>query len=173
MRRSLTHLPGFFRATKMWDLIVATDSELCAVVELKAHIGPSFGNNTNNRAEEAIGNATDLWQAYREGAFADSPEPWLGYLLLLEDCAEVRRDVAVKEPHFDVFPEFKSASYQRRYEILLRKLVRERLYSGACLLLSDSGDAGEPTNYHEPATDLGADRFIGGLLRRCTPAKSS
>ena len=171
MRRSLTHLPGFFRATKMWDLIVATDSELCAVVELKAHIGPSFGNNTNNRAEEAIGNATDLWQAYREGAFADSPEPWLGYLLLLEDCAEVRRDVAVKEPHFDVFPEFKNASYQRRYEILLRKLVRERLYSGACLLLSGSGDAGEPTNYHEPATDLGADRFIGGLLRRCTPAK--
>ncbi len=173
MRRSLTHLPGFFRATKMWDLIVTTDSELCAVVELKAHIGPSFGNNTNNRAEEAIGNATDLWQAYREGAFADSPEPWLGYLLLLEDCAEVRSDVAVKEPHFDVFPEFKNASYQRRYEILLRKLVRERLYSGACLLLSDSDDAGKPANYREPATDLGADRFIGGLLRRCTPAKGS
>ena len=171
IRRSLTYLPGFFRPTKMWDLIVATDSELCAVVELKAHIGPSFGNNTNNRAEEAIGNATDLWQAYREGAFTDSPEPWLGYLLLLEDCDQVRRDVAVSEPHFDVFPEFKKASYQRRYEILLRKLVRERLYSAACLLLSDSDDAGETTNYHEPAKDLSADRFIGGLLRRCTPAK--
>ena len=172
IRRALTYLPGFFRPTKMWDLIVATDRELCAVVELKAHIGPSFGNNTNNRAEEAIGNATDLWQAYREGAFADSPEPWLGYLLLLEDCDEVRRDVAVKEPHFDVFPEFKSASYQRRYELLLRKLVRERLYSAACLLVSDPNDAGETTNYHEPATDLSAHRFIGGLLRRCTPAMS-
>ena len=171
IRRSLTYLPGFFRATKMWDLVVATDSELCAVVELKAHIGPSFGNNTNNRTEEAIGNATDLWHAYREGAFENSPEPWLGYLLLLEDCEEVRRNVAVKEPHFDVFPEFKSASYQKRYEILLRKLVRERLYSGACLLLSDPTDAGEPANYHEPAADVGTDRFIGGLLRRCAPVK--
>ncbi len=169
IRRTLTYLPGFFRPTKMWDLIVATDSDLCAVVELKAHIGPSFGNNANNRAEEAIGNATDLWQAYREGAFADSSEPWLGYLLLLEDCEEVRRSVAVREPHFDVFPEFKSASYEQRYEILLRKLVRERLYSSACLLLSDSDHAGDTKNYHEPATDLSADRFIAGLLRRCTP----
>lgn len=171
IRRALTYLPGFFRPTKMWDLIVATESELCAVVELKAHIGPSFGNNTNNRAEEAIGNATDLWQAFREGAFADSPAPWLGYLLLLEDCDEVRRNVSVREPHFDVFPEFKNASYQRRYELLLRKLVRERLYSSACLLLSDPHDAGQSTNYNEPATDLSADRFIGGLLLRCRPAK--
>lgn len=171
IRHTLTYLPGFFRPTKMWDLIVATDSELCAIVELKAHIGPSFGNNTNNRAEEAIGNAADLWQTYREGAFADSPAPWLGYLLLLEDCDEVRRAVAVREPHFDVFPEFKNASYQRRYELLLRKLVRERLYSAARLLSSNPADAGATTNYHEPATDLSADRFIGGLLRRCTPAR--
>lgn len=170
IQRSLTYLPGFFRATKMWDLIVATESELRAVVELKAHIGPSFGNNTNNRAEEAIGNATDLWKAYREGAFGDSPEPWVGYLLLLEDCEEVRRDVAVKEPHYEVFREFKQASYQRRYELLLRKLVRERLYSGACLLVSDSDDARERVNYHEPATDLSADRFVEGLLRRCAPS---
>lgn len=170
IRRALTYLPGFFRPTKMWDLIVATDRELCAIVELKAHIGPSFGNNTNNRAEEAIGNATDLWQAYREGAFADSPEPWLGYLLLLEDCDEVRRAVAVREPHFAVFPEFRNASYQRRYELLLRKLVRERLYSAACLLSSDPAYAGASTNYHEPAPDMSADRFIRGLLRRCTPA---
>lgn len=171
IRRQVTHLPGFFRATKMWDLVVATDRELCAVVELKAQVGPSFGNNWNNRAEEAIGNATDLWHAYREGAFGDSPEPWVGYLLLLEDCEEVRSDVAVSEPHFAVFPEFRSASYKRRYELLLRKLVRERLYSGTCLLLSAPEDAGESVNYHEAAADLGVDRFIGGLLRRCAPAR--
>ena len=154
----------------MWDLIVATERELCAVVELKAQARPSFGNNFNNRSEEALGSATDLWQAYREGAFVDSLEPWVGYLLLLDDCAEVRSPVAVKEPHFAVFPEFRDASYQARYEILLRKLVRERLYSGACLLLSDPAEAARPVNYHEPAADLAAGRFVGGLLRRCAPA---
>ncbi len=39
-----------------------------------------------------------------------------------------------KEPHFKVFPEFKNASYANRYEILLTKLVRERLYDSACFL---------------------------------------
>ena len=34
--------------------------ELQAVVELKAQVGPSFGNNANNLAEEALGNAVDL-----------------------------------------------------------------------------------------------------------------
>jgi hypothetical protein len=27
---------------------------------------PSFGNNFNNRSEEAIGSASDIWIAYRE-----------------------------------------------------------------------------------------------------------
>jgi hypothetical protein len=32
----------------------------------------------NNRAEEALGNATDILTAYREGVFDVSPRPWLG-----------------------------------------------------------------------------------------------
>ncbi len=76
-------LPGYFRATKRWDLIVV-EGQLLAVIELKSQFG-SLGNNANNRAEEAIGNAHDFWTAYREGAFKPSPKPWLGYLFLLED----------------------------------------------------------------------------------------
>ena len=34
------------------------------------------------------------------------------------------------------FPEFRGASYRDRYAILVEKLLRERLYDGACLLLS-------------------------------------
>ena len=34
---------------------------------LKSHVGPSFGNNFNNRTEEAIGTSHDLFTAYREG----------------------------------------------------------------------------------------------------------
>jgi len=38
----------------------------------------SFGNNYNNRTEEALGSAVDLWAAYREGAFKPSRGPWFG-----------------------------------------------------------------------------------------------
>ena len=86
--RDRKELPGFYRAEKNWDLVVVADGSLLAVIEFKAQVGPSFGNNFNNRTEEALGNATDLWAAYREGAFSPSARPWLGYVFILEDCAK-------------------------------------------------------------------------------------
>jgi len=135
--RSTVELPGWYRPEKQWDLIVVRDGKLLAAIEFKSQVG-SFGNNYNNRAEEAVGSATDLWAAYREGAFNLSSRPWLGYLMLLEQAPASTRPVRLREPHFQAFPEFKQASYARRYEILLRKLVRERLYDAACFLLSDA-----------------------------------
>src|SRR5882762_10434237 len=78
-------LPGYFRPEKKWDLLVIVDNCLVASIEFKSQIGPSFGNNYNNRTEEALGSATDIWAAYREGAFKPSARPWLGYLMLLEE----------------------------------------------------------------------------------------
>ncbi|RMG23968.1 MAG: restriction endonuclease, partial [Armatimonadetes bacterium] len=130
-------LPGFFRPTKEWDLLVVIDGMLLASIEFKSHIGPSFGNNFNNRTEEALGSATDLWTAYREGAFRDSPRPWLGYFMLLESAPGSTRPVKVKEPHFEVFPEYHGASYTDRYRIFCQKLLRERLYDAACLLCTE------------------------------------
>lgn len=71
LERKVLTLPGYFRPTKLWDMLVMNDGRLVAAIEFKSQVGPSFGNNTNNRAEEAIGNAVDLWTAYREGAFGD------------------------------------------------------------------------------------------------------
>src|SRR5260221_9814807 len=79
-RKSKLEVPGFFRATKNWDVLVVIDGVLLASIEFKSQVG-SFGNNYNNRTEEALGNATDLRAAYREGAFKPSPKPWLGYLM--------------------------------------------------------------------------------------------
>ena len=62
-------LPGFFRPTKEWDLLVVRDSQLLLALETKSQVGPSFGNNFNNRTEEAMGSALDLWTAFREGSF--------------------------------------------------------------------------------------------------------
>ena len=169
VRRSLTYLPGYYRATKMWDLLVVDRGELQAVVELKAQVGPSFGNNANNRAEEALGNAVDLWRAYKADAFTARPAPWVGYLFLLEDCNKTRRRLTYKEPHYPVLDVFRDASYAKRYELLLRRMVIDRHYSAACLLLSKAEDARIDQNYTEPASDLGVDGFIDGLLRRCSP----
>jgi len=60
-RASRLELPGYYRAEKKWDLVVVHDGQLAAAIELKSQVGPSFGNNFNNRSEEAIGNATDIW----------------------------------------------------------------------------------------------------------------
>ncbi len=162
-RKRKLELPGYFRPTKEWDILVVTDGHLLAAIEAKSQVGPSFGNNFNNRCEEAIGSAVDLWTAYREGAFRDSPRPWLGYLFLLEDCERSRRPVTVKEPHFPVFDIFREASYQKRYELLCRHLVRERHYEAAALLISDqrSGAKGE---YAEPAAELAFERFAASLV---------
>jgi hypothetical protein len=160
--RSL-ELPGFFRPQKEWDLVVVLEGRLLATIEFKSQIGPSFGNNYNNRTEEALGNATDILAAYREGAFQPSTKPWLGYLFLLEQARGSTTPVGVKEPHFPVFPEFKGASYAKRYEILLTKLVRERLYDRTCLLLSPA-DQGMRGAFSEPAPELGFQNFAASLL---------
>ena len=79
-----TTLPGYFRPAKKWDLVVVADGALLASIEFKAQVGPSFGNNFNNRVEEALGNSSDILTAYREGKFPLSQKPWLGWMMLLE-----------------------------------------------------------------------------------------
>jgi hypothetical protein len=164
-------LPGWFRPEKKWDLLVVVEGCLIAAIEFKSQVG-SFGNNFNNRTEEAVGSATDLWAAYREGAFKPSARPWLGYLMLLEDAPASTRPVKAQEPHFKVFGEFKSASYARRYEILLTKLVRERLYDATCFLMSNSSD-GARGHYSEPVPELSFANFVTPLLARAIACKKT
>lgn len=163
-------LPGWFRPEKKWDLLVVIEGCLIAAIEFKSQVG-SFGNNFNNRTEEALGSASDLWAAYREGAFKPSARPWLGYLMLLEDAPASTRPVKAQEPHFNVFDEFKSASYARRYEILLTKLVRERLYDATCFLMSNSID-GRSGQYSEPAPELNFTNFIASLVAKAIACKN-
>ena len=162
--RKRTELPGWYRAEKNWDLLIVADGRLVAIVEFKSQVG-SFGNNTNNRFEEAIGNATDLWAAYSEGAFQPSERPWLGYFMLLEDTPKSNKPVSVKEPHYKVFGEYKAASYATRYELFLTKLVRSRLYDATCLLLSPA-TGGLTGEYREPTVELSFRNFAAALLGR-------
>ena len=135
-KRALLTLPGYFRPTKLWDLLVIHKGHLIAAIELKSQVGPSFGNNFNNRTEEAIGTAHDLWTAYRENAFGKQPRPFIGWLMMVEDEPASRRPVKDASPHFPVFPEFQGASYLKRYDVLCQRLVQEQLYTTAALLAS-------------------------------------
>jgi len=161
-RKKAVELPGFFRPTKEWDLVVVRGRTLIAAIEAKSQVGPSFGNNFNNRAEEALGSALDLWTAYREQAYLASPQPFVGYFFMLEDCEASNRPVRVREPHFKVFPEFVDAPYTQRYELFCRKLVLERHYTAAAFLTSRS-ETGLRGEYVTPASDISVERFTKTL----------
>lgn len=158
-RKSQVVLPGFFRATKNWDALVIHKNRLLGVFEFKSQVG-FFGNNFNNRTEEAIGSAADLWVAHHHGAYSDGPRrsrsgvaehapallnpslladprpPFLAWLMLLEECDGSLVSVRCEEPHYPVFEEFHGASYARRYQILCERLMERQLYSAAALELS-------------------------------------
>jgi len=155
-------VPGFYRPIKSWDLLVVSQARLLAAVEFKSQVGPSFGNNFNNRVEEALGNAADLNTAFREGAFGDSPKPFLGYFFVLEECSKSTTAVRFTSPHFPALPEFENTSYAARYEILCRKLVQERLYDDAALVLTDRDAA--TTGRWRSASDLTSPRRFAATL---------
>jgi hypothetical protein len=144
-------------------LLILDRGELIAALEFKSQVGPSFGNNFNNRTEEAIGTAHDLWTAYREGAFGkEAPKPFLGWLFLVEDAPASRSPVTDRSPHFPLLPEFRGASYADRYNILCRKLVQEQLYTAAAVLLSPRS-AAESGDYHEMGELTGLKTFVTGF----------
>lgn len=164
-----TPLPGFFRPTKRWDMAILYDGVLLAAIELKSQVGPSFGNNFNNRAEEAIGLAVDFWTAFREKGFVLESRlvrPWIGYLMLLEDCEAVHKKRTLREPHFKVFPEYRNTTYADRYQYLLQKLVLERHYDATCLMLSSSDKVDGKEIYYEPAPSIGVSQFLTQLTNQ-------
>lgn len=158
-------LPGYFRPNKKWDFLVVPNGQLIAALEAKSQVGPSFGNNFNNRTEEAIGSALDLWTAFREQAFGSAIRPWIGYMFLLEDCVSSTKPVGVKEPHFKVFPEFRKSSYAKRYELFCRRLVLEKHYDCSAFLMSNP-EKGVNGDFSEPAPDLALKLFANSLVGR-------
>jgi hypothetical protein len=62
-----------------------------------------------------------------------------------------------------VDPVFVDASYKKRYEILCRRLVLERLYDAACFVTA-SADPLSPI--HEPAPDLNFNAFSKAIRSR-------
>lgn len=139
--KSGVELPKFYRPLKKWDIVVVRDDRLCAAIEMKSQVGPSFGNNFNNRSEEAIGSSVDFWTAFREGAMG-MHQPWLGYFLLVEETRKSTTPVKLAKSVFEPLKVFNNTSYLQRYGILCQRLVLERNYSAAALLAAPAGNDG-------------------------------
>src|SRR3546814_11961966 len=73
-RKSRVVLSGFFRATMNWDVLVIHERRLLGIFEFKSQVG-SISNNFNNRSEEVIVSAADLWVAHHHGASSAGPRP--------------------------------------------------------------------------------------------------
>lgn len=113
-QRSIIGLPGYYRRAKNWDIVVTYGDSLVAAIECKSQVG-SFGNNFNNRTEEAIGNAVDLWRAYEAGLVGEL-RPWLGFVLVMEHASgstTVVRDQG--RPLYRPDTAFDLSSYSDRY----------------------------------------------------------
>ena len=128
-------LPGYYRASKNWDVVITYKGAIVAIIELKSQVG-SFGNNFNNRVEEMIGQSRDLWRAAQEGLLGEI-RPWFGYLMLLESSE--RSQALLREPRtaFPLDPEFNGTRYIDRYQIAFKRLVLEGDLNAVCLVTTD------------------------------------
>jgi hypothetical protein len=159
-----TILPGYYRPTKAWDLVVVHRGVLVAAIELKALGGPSFGNNYNNRVEEALGNAGDLARASNESLIGRE-RPWLGYFFIMEDDETSRRPGG--KPQGDAFVAeriWHGRSYQERFSLTGERLLDEGLYDAVCYVVSSRDDPGP----REPSPRLDWRHFCAALQARLT-----
>lgn len=154
-------LPGYYRRSKDWDLLVTYNDTLVAAIEFKSQVG-SIGNNFNNRTEEALGNAVDIWKGYEEGTFG-RVRPWLGFVFVIEH-SQVSSRTSVRDPEtlFRSDPIFAQTSYIDRYQILAQRLVRERLYDATLLLTTRQGEG----IYNEPVPEVSVANFAAAIAGR-------
>jgi hypothetical protein len=148
-------IPGYFRPSKNWDILIMNQGVLVAIIELKS-IADSFGNNSNNRSEEAIGSGIDAKEALSENAFEGLTRLFSGYILLVEDCSGTNRNVNILMKQFRAMSEFMAdpssrdtiyqrgpdglystvagVSYMKRFDILCTRLMQKSLYTSAAVI---------------------------------------
>lgn len=167
-RNPACRLPGYYRPTKDWDLVVVHRGVLVAAIELKALGGPSFGNNYNNRVEEALGNAVDLARA-NVASLVGPEQPWLGYVFVMEDHHGSRRAGRGNSTrHFPVDTCWERLSYQERFCLTGERLIDERHYDAVCYLVSSPDDPGP----YEPSARLDWQHLCAAVQGRLTYLKT-
>lgn len=144
-------LPGYYRRTKRWDVLITHRRKPVAAIEFKS-MSASYGNNFNNRLEEAVGSSADLRQARLHGELGEIDPPFLGWLILVRD--EPESSTLTSEPS-KLFAArvFDRTSYIQRFQILCRRMVEQGLYDAATVIKSRKED-GEETGAWEDVEDI-------------------
>ena len=156
-------IAGFFRRDKSWDVVVMVADRVVGIIELKSMAGDSPGQNYNNRTDEALGQAVDVWKAVERGIIDTPLRPWLGYFMLLEDNEAFNAPVQARRPVWTPDRAFDDSSYAKRYEVFFERMVRERLLDAACLVMGDKG-TGEA---RFPSDTLSFQAFAAAIHGRC------
>jgi hypothetical protein len=176
-------LPGFFRPTKSWDIVIINHGTLIAAIELKS-IADSFGKNANNRNEEALGSGIDIKEAFEENAFEGLTRLFTGYIILVEECPETLANIQLQMKHFRVMKEFMAipenrdvvyvkdssglfsaingVSYMVRFDILCRRLMQKNLYTAASVVKSPRSDINDGA-YSNVSRDTSIKAFLASL----------
>jgi len=161
-------VPGYFRRDKSWDIVVTVSERVLAIIELKSIVGSNPGQNFNNRTDEALGQAMDVWKAVERGIIDSPLRPWLGYFMLIEDNdAWNRRPSAPRRAVWPADPAFDDTSPADRATIFFDRMVRERLLDAACVVLADrsTGEA------RYPQQTLSFQAFAAAMFGRCLQFK--
>lgn len=152
-------LPGWFRPSKEWDMLVSSDGYLVAAVELKS-ISSSFGNNANNRTEEALGSAIDADHAIKNSLirFQANP-PLLAYALVIKTCQQSTSPVRSSNAVYPMDCVYENASYSKRLTELCRRMLAERLYQAVWVVCVDDVNK----EIVEPDPFMSYDRFVENI----------
>jgi len=85
--------------------------------------------------------------------------------MLLEHDDASTRPIDVSEPHYKVLPEFRDASYAKRYQIFCEKAFRDGLYDATAFLMSDKA-GGLKGEFIEPSEELSFRRLAAAVYGR-------
>lgn len=123
------YVPGYYRETKSWDVVLQYKGHALVVVEAKSQ-GSSLANNFNNRVEEAIGQAADVWKSHERGLLVSGLRPWIGYVMIVEETAKTTEPKHLLPGKavpagMIVDPTFDGMSYAERYAMAFKRLDQE------------------------------------------------
>jgi hypothetical protein len=162
-------IPGYFRRDKSWDIVVTIDSRVLAIIELKSIVGNNPGQNFNNRTDEALGQAMDVWTAVERGIIDSPLRPWLGYFMLIEDNDAWNRVSTARSAVWPADPTFDGTSAADRAAIFFDRMVRERLLDSACVVMANRSTG--KVRYKQD--NLAFQSFAAAMFGRCLQFKAT
>lgn len=166
LKGDTVYLPGYYRETKSWDVVLQYKGHVLAIVEAKSQ-GSSLANNFNNRVEEAIGQAADVWKSHERGLLISGLRPWVGYIMIVEETAkttEPKQLLAGKQipAGMKIDPMFDGMSYAERYAAAFKRLDQERMLDATCVAITSGANS-----FSYPDQWLSFNAFAAQLWGRC------